>query len=51
MISVSYSIARMGVRIHQEVWVRLGFSFHFGASLLHIGGTDETIIAGVAPAI
>jgi hypothetical protein len=44
------SIARMGVRVHQEVWVRLGFSFHFAASLLNIAVTDETVIAGVASA-
>jgi hypothetical protein len=50
MVSVSYSIAWMGVRVHQEVWVRLGFSPDFAASLLNIAVTDETVIAGVAPA-
>jgi hypothetical protein len=50
MISVSYGIARMGVGVHQEVWVWLGFSLHFAASLLNIAVTDETVIGGVAPA-
>lgn len=49
MVSVSYSIARMGVRVHQEVWVRLGFSFDFAASLLNIVAV-KAVIAGVAPA-
>jgi hypothetical protein len=50
MVSASYSIARVGVRVHQEVWVRLGFSFYFAASLLNIGFGSETVIGGVAPA-
>jgi hypothetical protein len=50
MVSVSYSIARVGVHVHQEVWVRLSFSSYFAASLLDIGFRGETVIGGVAPA-